>query len=542
MAYGVTESTGKRDIIILAGIIIFCLCLLLVNIKQPWIGMDGLHGVKRSIEAKNLLRYGFLDINLGLSNNYEVVEDIKDLHYYQHHPPLNSILIGIVFSIFGVSEISARILPIFFTILSIVLIYKIANYVRGRHVALMSAFIFSIMPATTYWGNTPSYQPLTLFFILLTLFLYINWMKNRSTGKFILMIFVYFISLMCDWPSYFLGLLLPIHMIITEKKIFPLRKEAVLIPLVTVCSFSLFLYYVYIVQPEEITSLFTQLKIYLSMVDKPVGTIDTTHGGEFLDFTMKQFFAKNLRFATLLFTYPALILSLFGIYITVKDIKHERETGRTLIPLVLLFLAFLYNAIFYRSVFIHNWWLFYFGAPIAILSGIAIDGIIRKNMAGEKPFWDFPVSSGYVFMLVLLLIPAFLNFKDFHGMQRKILPGDRHESVTLTENVSGQLRSNTSGSDVIITNLPTRGTLRGPQVAFYSERKIIGNIDSVKELQKTMNHEGDHQYIFFLFDDNPLNDPEVEALRKELSENYSFRTLKVEGYKFKLFSLLSLQP
>jgi 4-amino-4-deoxy-L-arabinose transferase-like glycosyltransferase len=265
--------------------------------------MDGLHGVKRSIEAKNLLRYGFLDINFGLSNNYEAVKDIKDLHYYQHHPPLNSILIAVVFSIFGVSEISARILPILFTTCSIILVYNIAKYVGGRHVALMSAFIFSIMPSTTYWGNTPSYQPLTLFFILLTMVLYINWTNNSSTGKFLLMLFVYSISLMCDWPAYFLGLLLPIHMIIADKKIFPLRKEVVLIPILTVCIFSLFLYYVYIVQPEEITSLFTQLKIYLSIVDKPVETIQTTHGGEFLDFTMKQFFAKNLRFATLLFTY-----------------------------------------------------------------------------------------------------------------------------------------------------------------------------------------------------------------------------------------------
>jgi 4-amino-4-deoxy-L-arabinose transferase-like glycosyltransferase len=174
LEYGVIESTSKRDIVILAGIIIFCFFLLLVNIRQPWIGMDGLHGVKRSIEAKNLLRYGFLDINFGLSNNYEAVKDIKDLHYYQNHPPLNSILIAVVFSIFGVSEISARILPILFTTCSIILVYNIAKYVGGRHVALMSAFIFSIMPSTTYWGNTPSYQPLTLFFILLTMVLYIN--------------------------------------------------------------------------------------------------------------------------------------------------------------------------------------------------------------------------------------------------------------------------------------------------------------------------------------------------------------------------------
>ncbi|MCK5506575.1 MAG: glycosyltransferase family 39 protein, partial [Thermodesulfovibrionia bacterium] len=225
----------SRNQIILSVILVFCLALMTLNITQPWIGMDGNHGVKRSIEAKNLLRYGFLDMNFGLSNNYEAVKDIKDLHYYQHHPPLNSILIGIVFFIFGVSEISARILPIFFTICSIFLIYEIAKYVRGRHVALMSAFIFSIMPATTYWGKTPSYQPLTLFFILLTVLLYINWTRNRTAGKFLLMIFVYSISLICDWPAYFLGLLLPIHMVISEKKIFPLRKEVLLIPIVTVC-------------------------------------------------------------------------------------------------------------------------------------------------------------------------------------------------------------------------------------------------------------------------------------------------------------------
>jgi len=176
-----------------------------VNITQPWIGADANAGVKRSIEAKNYLRYGFINLKFGQAYNYELVSKIDELHYYQHHPPLTSLLIALSFYMFGISEISTRLVPILFTLCSIILVFTIARRCHDEHIALLSAFIFSIMPVTTFLGRTPNYEPTTQFFILLSVLLYMNWMNDRKRGRFYAFLAIYTISLFTDWPAYFLG-------------------------------------------------------------------------------------------------------------------------------------------------------------------------------------------------------------------------------------------------------------------------------------------------------------------------------------------------
>ncbi len=544
VAESVMSDDARRARIVLAGVLALSAALMLANIRQPWIGIDGNAGVKRSVEAKNYLRHGFIATKFGLANNYEHVSDVRDLHYYQHHPPLTSVIIAMSFLGFGTSEASARLPFILLTLSSILMLYVIAKRCYGERAALLSAFIFSILPMTTFFGRVPSYEVVTLFFILASVHFYLKWLDREQPAFLWLFLCGYFAALWSDWPAYFLGVLVFGHFLWAGRanKTKGGRTLAlVLIPAVTVAAFASFLYYAYLVRPSDVHDLFHQLKIYMGLVARPSIGAEGAHGGEFGGFGLGLFAKKMSAFSFLMFTYPVHILAVFGALHLGAEIARARrqggETGKSLIAFVFLLLAVAYNGVFYRSVFIHNFWIFYFGVPLSLLAAVGIEGLLRtgrRNEAGA-PVWRF--ASAYAFMIVLVLGAALWNVRDVQALQRKVLPGNRYESVTLARNVATHIGSVSSGEDVILTNMPMDGGMTGPILAYYAERRMGGGITDARKAEAAISSGGRGRTLFYLFvggRDERRGDDDLEGF---LRERYPSRTHEIEGYRFAVFEV-----
>ena len=104
---------------------------------------------------------------------------------FRAHPLLLQFFISIAFTLFGVSDVIARIIPVIFGVATILVTYFVAKNLFNLNTAIVSTLILSILP----YHITMTTQifvdiPLSLFYLLTLLFL-IKYIKtNRSTWMY----------------------------------------------------------------------------------------------------------------------------------------------------------------------------------------------------------------------------------------------------------------------------------------------------------------------------------------------------------------------
>src|SRR5690348_1408044 len=96
----------------LALILVFAAICLTRNISQSWNGLDSSSDAYLAAIARNYNRYGIWSLKFGQAVNPEPVKDRGSLGFYQHHPPLPTLLLALSFRVFGEREASARMVPI----------------------------------------------------------------------------------------------------------------------------------------------------------------------------------------------------------------------------------------------------------------------------------------------------------------------------------------------------------------------------------------------------------------------------------------------
>jgi 4-amino-4-deoxy-L-arabinose transferase-like glycosyltransferase len=118
---------------------------------------------------------------------------IEELHTLRHTNAINSLadILGnlraiyfimnkLAFLLLGESEWTARILPVFFGILAIPLIYWIAKRIFGLSIAILAIFLLAISPWHLYWSqNARFYTFFLLVFNISCIMYYLGIEKNR---------------------------------------------------------------------------------------------------------------------------------------------------------------------------------------------------------------------------------------------------------------------------------------------------------------------------------------------------------------------------
>src|SRR5262249_45922186 len=135
----------------------------------------------------------------------------EEFRYYPDHPVMLPILVSLSYRIFGVTEASARLVSIIFTLAGLVLWYRIVLMRYGRAVAAWAVLFLVISPMIAFFGATLIYHPLSMFFVLLVLFWYLRWEETRHGAAFAGMLLSFLIGAMSDWSVYFIVPFLVLH-------------------------------------------------------------------------------------------------------------------------------------------------------------------------------------------------------------------------------------------------------------------------------------------------------------------------------------------
>jgi hypothetical protein len=129
--------------------------------------------------------------------------------------PLYNAAVAVVYNFFGINEVYARLVSVFFSSLTAVFLYLVVKYFSSKIVAGLSAIFFAILPYSIYYGRVIMPDPTFIFFSVLSLYLITIWLKKDSFILAIMSGISLALAMLVKPYAIFLGL--PIAYLILKK-------------------------------------------------------------------------------------------------------------------------------------------------------------------------------------------------------------------------------------------------------------------------------------------------------------------------------------
>lgn len=155
------------------------------------------------------------------------------------YPPVYDSFVALSFLAFGASVFSARLVSVVFLVLTVFVIYGIANLLyNSKKAALLSAVLFAVMPGIVWLSKLAMIETLLVFMLSLSMFFFFRWLQAGSKRDQALSIAAFVIGVLV---KYQVLVIIPIIMIVGTylwkknyfkaelKKLFTIPKLAVII-------------------------------------------------------------------------------------------------------------------------------------------------------------------------------------------------------------------------------------------------------------------------------------------------------------------------
>ena len=421
-------------------ILLFAVLIRCYEITLPY--MKPYEGALQEVIARNHLIYGFAQTNF-----VSVVSVVNGQNiYHLSHPPLFQIFIATSYSVFGLHEWSARLVPILFSLGSIVLIYLIARMLWDKETALLSSIFAAFMPISAYFGRIVNFESAALFFALLIIIGYIHWIETNEKKYFFLMLIGVVFGGLTDWPLYLILPFLLGHSLLTKKN----TKSMVLIFSIG-CSIAI-LYFV--------------LKSYLIGYEAGVNDwffvrVWTLRCNPSMFLLNYEFYMTVFQRLLDWFTVMPLVLFLYGMYRSLRVIMRKKSlkdniknSEKHLIPLIILMFGLSWILLFPRSTYVHDRQIFYLIPGVSIYAAIGLSQFLHKKSNNRL------INVGAVVLLVLIM-SAFLFSSTNFVLSMHSWKTSEYKDIGVF------IKENTNPDDLILVSQEAYAIL------YYSERNDI---------------------------------------------------------------------
>jgi len=394
--------------LVLVIIVLFGLYLRLYHDDYPVVGYHNWKETHYLTEARNFAREGIFahGIFVPAWDYPDMGEDPSGVHSDTF--PTTPILVGELFKLFGISLVLARIVNVLLALGSVVMMYFLVRKLFSREdLALTSAALMSINPLLVFFGHQMDLLNSALFFCLLGLYFYLEWLENFSWKNTILFSLFLFLGVFTKYS--FALFLIPAFFIfpfakLKEKKLWPKYGVVGLVG-------ALFVAWYFYMKTVSSTLGEELSKVQLSLVFK----------GEFWTI-MKSFLSDN-------FTLWGIIFFLLGIIIFFVSLKKkyfewdqgtkfflfylggaviwflilaEKMEGHNyhqypLIPLIVFFIAYLFVLLantlskMLKSVSAAKWIIL-----VLLIGGLYFPCAEAKNRMFDTQFFGLDLAGDYV--------------------------------------------------------------------------------------------------------------------------------------------------
>lgn len=300
--------------------------------------------------------------------------------YYTHHPALFTTALYIFIKIFG--ENFANLFPLLISLCIIASIYFFIAKFINPFVAFWSSFLIGIHPIFLQYSVFFNYEPLIL---LLIIFVLIVISRRATKNKFnnLMVVFLLILSMLTDWPGYFLCLYSFLYYHLIKKKM-KWNKFSFLLFFLPFIMFMMFLFH-----NRALTGAFNGGNLYRTFIGRisNVGETDL-HGAltknvpeykNYLEFLVwfKNVIIENFPAGFLVSSFLLAILFIFGTLKIKKIIKKEIR----ILLFGICFVGFSYTLIFNSFTYYHDYSLLHI-IPFFTIATVLLTYLIANYL------WD----------------------------------------------------------------------------------------------------------------------------------------------------------
>jgi len=331
--------------------------LRLPDFTDPWrhttarLKAKGLNGALYGTIARNHVRHGYLGTRLAMvrCGGERTVEELGN-HRYLNHPPLFAVLLSFSFQAFGVHEWSARLVPLLFSVLSLLMLFGVCRLVSGLRPALIAMALMAATPMAAYFGAFVDVQSSPVLFIALVIFyFYWKWYSSRRSGFFLALILSFLIGAALDWPIYLLALALFLHFLLNPGDR-GYSRLIVGLPVTATIAFGLTLVHIGLLAPDRSLSGFLDAFRFQGLASSPTfgqGGLWAAWAGR-----LEVYF---LRYYTL----PLLFLAAFWMVRALLAGAFRRAPAGGGLVFCFVFTGGAYVLLFPAGSAVHEFWSFY---------------------------------------------------------------------------------------------------------------------------------------------------------------------------------------
>lgn len=318
---------------------------------------------------------------------------------------ITTFLTAILYIFFGVKDWVGRIIPILFSLLATIYIYRLIKFYFEEKPALFTAFVYSILPLNVFFTRVPMPDSGMLFFSIASLYHFSSYIKNGNNKQFILAIIFTSLAFLSKLPG--LCILIPLAFIPFSKYKFKviLNKKVWLFFLLTLAI--TVSYYVYIHYSADI-----KIFPYKIGTDK-WGTPKIWQDSLF-------YITLYSRFKTIIFTPIGLVLLAFGLFLT----------GRNIFFHIWLFSVILYFFAVGKGNQVHS----YYQLPIIPVGSLFI-GLTLYNIYRIKylKYFSFVLCIALFYVSIPNLLPLYGMYAyPSYEAAMKLKEIDRENSLILS--------------------------------------------------------------------------------------------------------------
>lgn len=322
---------------------LFSALILLFKVDKSFDGHHDFNNAFYGNMARNLTRYPPLNTYLAQPTNPGRSDPTK-LSFHTHHPPLLVWSLALSYLLFGISEISTRIVAVIFSLGTLVIFYLLVKRTVNPKVAIIAVTFWAITPIYIYFGKMAVQEIPVLFFAILGLYAY-------SVNSRIILYFASVLAFLSGWPGYYL---VPVIFLWEYWRKHTIRKEILILPLLAVFTFSFHLLQNQLTTGSIIGSGFAN-SFLLRTSNIPI----------------IEYFKKELSWLFAYFSKPLVTISIIGVILSI--IKKQK------IITIFIFFGILHLLIFRQAAFRHDYLIYYLLPGVALGAAYFLEGIFQKK-------------------------------------------------------------------------------------------------------------------------------------------------------------------
>ncbi|HEY7126444.1 MAG TPA: glycosyltransferase family 39 protein [Ktedonobacterales bacterium] len=211
-------------------IVLLAAGLLTINVNQAWVSIHEDNGLAFSAIAINHLRFG-----LGVTKGQSLADSEAffstapntgakaippdqffpylltgpvNTFFYPDHPPLLGLTIAGAFLVFGEDFWVVRLVPIVYSLATLIVFYLLMRSLFDLGVARFASFLYATFPMMAYYGRDVAHEAPTLFWTMLLLTGYMHWQRDHRRRWLFLMGAAVFIGEAYGWPLFYFACIL----------------------------------------------------------------------------------------------------------------------------------------------------------------------------------------------------------------------------------------------------------------------------------------------------------------------------------------------